>query len=121
MRIPLSAPDITESEIASVVEVLRSPRLSLGPKLEEFERDVADYSGAKYAVAVNSGTSGLHLCVRALGLKAGDEVITTGGIAGRVEELGENFVTVEIADGIKVKLQRVAIVAVLPKGTLKSA
>lgn len=77
MRIPLSAPDITESEIASVVEVLRSPRLSLGPKLEEFERDVADYSGAKYAVAVNSGTSGLHLCVRALGLKAGDEVITT--------------------------------------------
>jgi perosamine synthetase len=77
MKIPLSAPDITESEIASVVEVLRSPRLSLGPKLEEFERDVAEYAGAKHAVAVNSGTSGLHLCVRAIGLKAGDEVITT--------------------------------------------
>lgn len=77
MKIPLSAPDITESEIASVVEVLRSPRLSLGPKLDEFERDVAEYAGAKYAVAVNSGTSGLHLCVRAIGLKAGDEVITT--------------------------------------------
>ena len=77
MRIPLSAPDITESEISSVVEVLRSPRLSLGPKLEEFERNVAEYVGAKLAVAVNSGTSGLHLCVRALGLKAGDEVITT--------------------------------------------
>ncbi|MBA2737016.1 MAG: DegT/DnrJ/EryC1/StrS family aminotransferase [Pyrinomonadaceae bacterium] len=77
MRIPLSAPDITEKEIASVVEVLRSPRLSLGPKLEEFERNVADYAGTKHAVAVNSGTSGLHLCVRAVGLKAGDEVITT--------------------------------------------
>ncbi|MCY7347676.1 MAG: DegT/DnrJ/EryC1/StrS family aminotransferase [Pyrinomonadaceae bacterium] len=77
MRIPLSAPDISESEINAVVEVLRSPRLSLGPKLEEFERDAADYVGAKHAVAVNSGTSGLHLCVRALGLKAGDEVITT--------------------------------------------
>ena len=77
MKIPLSAPDITESEIASVIEVLRSPRLSLGPKLEEFERNVAEYAGTKYAVAVNSGTSGLHLCVRALNLKTGDEVITT--------------------------------------------
>ena len=54
-------------------------------------------------------------------LAKGDEVITTGGIAGRVEELGENFVSVEIADGIRVKVQRAAIVAVLPKGTLKSA
>ncbi len=77
MKIPLSAPDISEAEIASVVEVLRSPRLSLGPKLTEFEKNVAEYVGAKHAVAVNSGTSGLHLCVRALGLKAGDEAITT--------------------------------------------
>lgn len=77
MRIPLSEPDITEAEIESVVEVLRSPRLSLGPKLEEFERGVANCAKTKHAVAVNSGTSGLHLCVRALGLKSGDEVITT--------------------------------------------
>jgi preprotein translocase subunit YajC len=54
-------------------------------------------------------------------LAKGDEVITNGGIAGRVEELGENFITVEIADRVSVKLQRAAIVAVLPKGTLKSA
>lgn len=77
MRIPLSAPDISEVEINAVVEVLRSPHLSLGPKLEEFERNIAEYANAKYGVAVNSGTSGLHLCVRALDLKAGDEVITT--------------------------------------------
>jgi len=77
MKIPLSAPDISETEISAVVEVLRSPRLSLGPKLEEFERNVAEYAGTKHAVAVNSGTSGLHLCVRALRLKASDEVITT--------------------------------------------
>jgi preprotein translocase subunit YajC len=48
-------------------------------------------------------------------------VITNGGIAGRVDDLGENFITVEIAEGVRVKLQRAAIVAVLPKGTLKSA
>ncbi|MDQ3920257.1 MAG: DegT/DnrJ/EryC1/StrS family aminotransferase [Acidobacteriota bacterium] len=77
MRIPLSAPDVTEREIAAVAEVLRTPHLSLGPKLAEFERDVAAYAGTRHAVAVNSGTSGLHLCVRALGIKAGDEVITT--------------------------------------------
>ena len=54
-------------------------------------------------------------------LAKGDEVITNGGIAGRIEDLGESFVTVEIADGVKVKLQKGAIAAVLPKGTLKSA
>jgi len=54
-------------------------------------------------------------------LSKGDEVLTNGGIAGRVDDLGENFVTLEIADGIKVKLQKGAISAVLPKGTLKSA
>jgi len=54
-------------------------------------------------------------------LAKGDEVITNGGIAGKVDELGENFILVEIAEGVRVKLQRTAIVAVLPKGTLKSA
>ncbi len=77
MKIPLSAPDITEAEINAAVEVLRSPRLSLGPKLAEFEKNVAEYVRAKHGIAVNSGTSGLHLCVRALDLRAGDEVITT--------------------------------------------
>jgi len=75
MRIPLSSPDITESEIHAVTSVLRTRRLSLGPKLEEFENAVAEYSGAGHAIAVNSGTSGLHLCMRALGITEGDEVI----------------------------------------------
>jgi perosamine synthetase len=70
--IPLSAPDVTEQEIEAVAAVLRSSQLSLGPKLEEFEARFAAYIGAPYAVAVNSGTSGLHLCVRALDLRAGD-------------------------------------------------
>jgi perosamine synthetase len=75
MHIPLSAPDITETEIAAVVDVLRTPQLSLGPQLEAFERATADYVGSSHAVAVNSGTSGLHLCIRCLGIGEGDEVI----------------------------------------------
>jgi len=53
-------------------------------------------------------------------LSRGDEVITTGGIVGRVEEVGDSFVTVEIANNVQIKLQKGAINAVLPKGTLKS-
>jgi FlaA1/EpsC-like NDP-sugar epimerase/dTDP-4-amino-4,6-dideoxygalactose transaminase len=77
MNIPLSKPDIGEEEIAVVTEVLRSGRLSLGPKLAEFEQNFAAYAGTKYAVATNSGTSALHLCIRALGIGPQDEVITT--------------------------------------------
>ncbi len=77
MKIPLARPDITECEIQAVVSVLRTPQLSLGPKLGEFEQKIASYAGVRYAVAVNSGTSALHLIVRSLGLTEGDEVITT--------------------------------------------
>lgn len=77
MRIHLSRPDITEREVQSVVAVLRSPDLSLGPKLGQFEEAFAGYLGRKRAVAVNSGTSGLFLSLLALGIGQGDEVITT--------------------------------------------
>jgi perosamine synthetase len=77
MKVHLSRPDITEAEIEAVCEVLRSPNLSLGPKLGEFEQAFAEYIGTKRAVAVNSGTSGLFLCLSAMGIGPGDEVITT--------------------------------------------
>ena len=77
MTIPLSQPDITQKEINSVVNVLKTPHLALGPKLKEFEDNFTKYIGVKHAVAVNSGTSGLHLLIRALGIKNGDEIITT--------------------------------------------
>ncbi len=77
MQIYLSRPDITEKEIDAVCLVLRSPNLSLGPKLREFEKVFSEYIGTKRAVAVNSGTSGLFLCMLALGIGQGDEVITT--------------------------------------------
>ncbi|MCR4431991.1 MAG: DegT/DnrJ/EryC1/StrS family aminotransferase [Tepidanaerobacteraceae bacterium] len=77
MKISLSKPDITEKEIDVVAEVLRSGILSIGPKIVEFEEKFAGYIGVKHAVAVNSGTSGLHLLVKALDIKEQDEVITT--------------------------------------------
>jgi hypothetical protein len=75
MRIPLSSPDITDSEVEAVVAVLRTSRLSLGPVTEQFEAAVVNCATVRHAVAVSSGTAGLHLCVRALGLGEGDEVI----------------------------------------------
>ncbi len=77
MKIPLSQPDLTGLERRAVLDVLESNFLSLGPKLSEFERAMAKYIGVKHAIAVNSGTSGLHLIVRALGIGCNDEVITT--------------------------------------------
>jgi perosamine synthetase len=75
MRIPLSAPDITERDIDAVTEVLRTSSLSSGPKVGEFERAISEYVGASDAIAVSSGTSALHLCIRALGISEGDEVL----------------------------------------------
>jgi len=77
MQIYLSRPDITEKELEAVCQVLRTPNLSLGPKLPEFENALARYVGTKRAVAVNSGTSGLFLAIKALDIGPGDEVITT--------------------------------------------
>lgn len=76
-QVPLSLPDIGDSEREAVMAVLKSRWLSMGPAVVNFERKMADYVGAKYAIAVNSGTSGLHLVVRSLQLGGGDEVITT--------------------------------------------
>jgi perosamine synthetase len=71
----MSAADINDHDIAAVAEVLRSGRLSLGPRTEEFERAVSQYIEVEHAVAVSSGTAALHLIVRALGFEPGDEVL----------------------------------------------
>jgi len=77
MKVPLSRPDITQQEIDAVCEVLRSPHLSLGPKLPAFEQAFCSRIGTHRAIAVNSGTSALFLCLKAMGIGPGDEVITT--------------------------------------------
>jgi perosamine synthetase len=75
--IPLARPSLGPREEALVLEALRSGRLSLGPFVERFERELAEWLGVSDAVAVSSGTAGLHLGVRALGWGAGDEVLTS--------------------------------------------
>ncbi|MHB8658165.1 MAG: DegT/DnrJ/EryC1/StrS family aminotransferase [Solirubrobacteraceae bacterium] len=75
--IPLARPVIGAREEELVLEVLRSRRLSLGPTLEQFERGFAERVSAPYASAVSSGTAGLHLALRAIGVRAGTEVVTT--------------------------------------------
>src|SRR5215217_7016471 len=75
--IPLAKPVIGEAEEQAVLEVLRSGQLSLGPHVPAFERAFAERVGARHASAVSSGTTGLHLALRAVGVSAGDEVVTS--------------------------------------------
>jgi perosamine synthetase len=75
--LPLARPSIGPDEERLVLEVLRSGRLSLGPVVHEFERAFAAYVGAGFASAVSSGTAGLHLALRAVGVRDGDEVVTS--------------------------------------------
>jgi perosamine synthetase len=75
--VPLARPVLGEPEERRVLEVLRSGQLSLGPRLEEFERAFAERLGAPLASAVSSGTAGLHLALRAVGVSDGDEVLTS--------------------------------------------
>jgi len=77
MTLPLSRPDITDSEVQEVLGVLRTPWLSIGPKVEEFETQIAAYLGRRHVIAVSSGTAALHLAGRVLGFTDGVEVITT--------------------------------------------
>lgn len=74
---PISKPLLGKEEENSVLEVLRSGKLAQGEKVEEFERDFADYIGVKHAIATNSGTSALHTGLLACGIGKDDEVITT--------------------------------------------
>ena len=75
--IPLARPVLGPEEEAAVIEVLRSGDLSLGPRVPAFEQEFAEWVGAPHASAVSSGTAGLHLALRAVGVSEGDEVVTS--------------------------------------------
>ncbi len=74
--LPFSRPSISEEDVAAIAEVLRSGWLTTGPKTAEFEQAFCDYTGCSGAVALSSATAGMHLVLEALGIGAGDEVIT---------------------------------------------
>ena len=100
MKIPLSAPDVSLTDVEAVAEVLRSSRLSLGPKLEEFEHAIAVYNGSPNAIGASSGTAALHLCMVAFGIRPGDEVIvpsfTFVAVANAIRYVGASPVFVDI-------------------------
>lgn len=73
----MSSPDITDSERQAVLSVLQTPILSMGRQIELFEEAMRLFTGSRFAIGVNSGTAGLHLCVRAAGIGPGDLVITS--------------------------------------------
>ncbi len=76
-RIPLARPVVGEREEELLIETLRSGLLSLGPRVPEFEQALAHWLGAQHVSAVSSGTAALHLAIRAAGVQAGDEVVTS--------------------------------------------
>jgi perosamine synthetase len=111
-RIPLSAPDVSEEEIAAVAAVLRTPHLSMGPELAAFESELAEYHGVEHAVAVSSGTAALHLALLTLGIGEGDEVIVPSfafvAVAGAVLQVGARPVFAEI-DPLTLNLDPAAV------------
>jgi len=77
VRTALRQAGLPEDDLQSVLHVLEGPNLSMGPQIAAFEELFCTYTGARYAIGVNSGTAGLHLCVRAAGIQAADLVLTT--------------------------------------------
>jgi perosamine synthetase len=118
--IPLSAPDIGQAEIDAVTAVLRRSQLSLGPELETFEREFAAYHGAPDAVAVSSGTAGLHLALLVEDVGPGDEVIvpsfTFVAVANAVIQVGATPVFVDV-DPITLNLDPIKVEAAITPRT----
>ena len=102
MNIPFSPPDISELEIAEVVEVLRSGWITTGPKVKELERRIANYVGSEKCVCLNSQTACAELALRLLGIGPGDEVITSAytytASASVICHTGAKLVLVDTAD-----------------------
>jgi perosamine synthetase len=75
--VPMSSPEISAADRQAVMDVLNTPILSIGARIEQFEKQFMHFTGSRNAIGVSSGTAGLHLCVRAADISAGDWVITT--------------------------------------------
>lgn len=121
--IPYGRQHITDEDIQAVIETLKSDYLTQGPKIKEFETAFADYVGAKYAVAVNNATSGLHLSAVALNVRPGDKVIVTpmtfAASANCIRYCGGDVVFCDIdKDTYLMDLHKLkGMLASVPKGT----
>lgn len=100
-EIPFSPPDITDEEIAEVVDTLKSGWITTGPKTKEFERRIADYVGTSKVACLNSATAAMEMTLRILGVGPGDEVITTAytytATASVIYHVGAKIVLVDVA------------------------
>ena len=98
-ELKFSPPDITEAEINSVVDTLKSGWITTGPKTKLFEQKIAEFCGTKKAVCLNSATAGLELILRILGIGPGDEVIvpayTYTASASVIQHVGANIVMID--------------------------
>ena len=102
MHIAFSPPDITNEEIAEVVDTLKSGWITTGPKTKDFEKKIADFCGVNRAVCLNSATACLEMALRYLGIGSGDEVITSAytytASASVIDHVGAKIVLVDVAE-----------------------
>lgn len=107
--LPYARPSIGEEEIAEVVDSLRSGWITMGPKVQRFERAFEEYTGSPHAVAVNSCTAGLQIALHAFGIRPGDEVIvpttTFCATANVVEQLGARPVLVDVGADMNIDVE----------------
>lgn len=100
-NIPFSPPDITDAEIAEVIQAMKSGWITTGPRTKLFEQKIAEYVGVKKTVCLNSATAAMELTLRILGIGAGDEVITTAytytASASVIDHVGAKIVLVDPA------------------------
>ena len=112
-NIPFSPPDITDDEMEEVIEAMKSGWITTGPRTKEFERRIAEYTGANRAVCLNSATSAMELTLRILGIGPGDEVITSAytytASASVINHVGAKIVLVDTsADSFEMDYEKLA-------------
>ena len=123
--IPYGRQHITAEDIEAVISTLQSDYLTQGPKIKEFEEAFASYVGARYAVAVNNATAGLHLAAQSFGVKPGDKVIVTpmtfAASANCIRYCGGEVVFCDVdQDTYLMDIEKLkALLAASPKGTYK--
>ena len=112
-NIPFSPPDITDDEMEEVIEAMKSGWITTGPRTKEFERRIAEYTGANRAVCLNSATAAMELTLRILGIGPGDEVITSAytytASASVINHVGAKIVLVDTsADSFEMDYEKLA-------------